>query len=305
MILIYSMSSASTREVEEIFDEVSSDEDTSDEEISDQEKAVIYIATNKNTNKSYIGQAVCYLSSGTKWGMKRRWLKHVSNANVNNHECQLLENSIAKHGSDAFNLKVVKYCHISKLNELEDKYIKQYNTLSPHGYNLMTGGGNGRKHHQETRKKMSKTRTGKKHSEMTKQKMSETANIRESISNETRIKMSQSAKNKPKTTMVTRINMSHANSDRVLELLEEFELEKFHKNVQYCISTSGEGFSVRKSSTIKKGFTSTSSSKTMKDKYEECLNYLKSINIEVENKDYINRESDEINMDNLNINESN
>jgi len=47
----------------------------------------IYMITNTHTNKKYIGQAVCYLSNGRRWGTDKRW-KNIyirlkpTNANV-------------------------------------------------------------------------------------------------------------------------------------------------------------------------------------------------------------------------------
>ena len=132
---------------------------------------VIYIITNKITKKQYIGQSVNYLSNGKMWGSFKRWKKHVSNAINNTCECRLLENAILKYGEINFIIQDIIICNIENLNYYENVFIKMYNTLSPNGYNLMTGGGNGRIHSIETRKLMSETRTGKKHSKLTKQKI--------------------------------------------------------------------------------------------------------------------------------------
>jgi group I intron endonuclease len=230
----------------------------------------IYIATNTETGKSYVGQAVSCLSSGNNWGTKKRWNKHLSNARTGNHDCHLLENSIAKHGPDVWELRVLEYCQMSKLNELEDKYVKIHNTLSPNGYNLMTGGGNGRKHHQSTRDKMSATRTGKIFSEETKERMSE-ALMGRTFSDETKAKMSQSAKNKI-VTLATRLKMSVVNSGRILELFKELNLNEFNKSICYCKTQSSEGFCIRCPGM--KRFTTTSVKKTMNEKYQECLDFL-------------------------------
>jgi len=45
---------------------------------------------------------------------------------------------------------------IPELNDKEVHFIQEYNTLVPHGYNLMTGGGSNGTHCAETRKKISK-----------------------------------------------------------------------------------------------------------------------------------------------------
>ena len=58
------------------------------------------------------------------------------------------------------------------LNMYEDIYIKERNTLTPNGYNLMTGGGNSL-HSEETKKKIGEALMGKTHSDETKKKIGE------------------------------------------------------------------------------------------------------------------------------------
>jgi group I intron endonuclease len=132
---------------------------------------VIYIITNVLNNKKYIGQAIGYSSCGRKWGSLRRWQKHVSNAKNNVCECRLLENSIRKNGEKSFIVEDLLTCNITQLNYYEDKFIQLYNTIAPNGYNLMTGGGNGRRHSEETRQKMTNTRTGMVKKKETRQKI--------------------------------------------------------------------------------------------------------------------------------------
>ena len=134
---------------------------------------VIYLATNNINKKQYIGQAISISSNGRKWGSKRRWQSHIKCAKNNTFQCRLLENAINKYGPENFILKDVKTCLLNDLNYYEQEYIKMYNTLAPNGYNLMSGGGNRRKHSIETRNKMSETRTNKTHTETTKQKISQ------------------------------------------------------------------------------------------------------------------------------------
>ena len=137
-----------------------------------EEFGVIYLITNKINNKQYVGQAINISSNGRIWGSKRRWQKHVSMARNNKCECYVLENAIRKYDSANFIVEDIIECPIDELNINETKYINYYNTLAPNGYNLMTGGSNGRKHSEITRTKMSQTRIGKKHSEETKKKIS-------------------------------------------------------------------------------------------------------------------------------------
>jgi group I intron endonuclease len=154
---------------------------------------VIYVATNRENGKQYVGQAVSFDPHGRKWGSHRRWQVHVKNATTGRCECRLLENAIRKYGADTFDLEDVDKCQVDDLNDLEDKRIVEFNTLAPNGYNLMTGGGNGRRHSTETRELMSKTRTGKRHSDLTRQRMSEASSGRK-VSAETVQRISDSSK---------------------------------------------------------------------------------------------------------------
>lgn len=134
----------------------------------------IYKIKNKINNKLYVGQAIKILSNGKKNGYLKRFQIHIKNSLTNKKNgCPLLENAIRKYGSDNFEIELILECKISELNYYENYYVEYYNTLSPNGYNLMTGGGNGRILSDESRNKMSKTRTGKKHTEITKQRIGE------------------------------------------------------------------------------------------------------------------------------------
>ena len=87
------------------------------------------------------------------------------------------------------------------LNMYEKKYIKERNTLTPNGYNLMTGGENSL-HSDETKQKMrdakmgNTIRLGKNHSNESKQKMSD-AQMGKNHSDESKQKMSDAHPKKP------------------------------------------------------------------------------------------------------------
>lgn len=108
---------------------------------------------------------------------------------MNAHACtttptkSIIKNAIKKYGRDKFSLQVLltstqEYCY-----EMERKAIEAYNTITPHGYNICTGGRGaigiygekngmfGRKHSPETLEKMRAKKLGKKVSEETKEKM--------------------------------------------------------------------------------------------------------------------------------------
>lgn len=89
----------------------------------------IYKITNKINNKCYIGQ--------TKRSINKRWNEHC-NRNSSSHG---LSNAIKKYSIENFDIQILESIEDnSKLNDLEKEYIKKYNSLSPYGYNLDTGG---------------------------------------------------------------------------------------------------------------------------------------------------------------------
>lgn len=95
--------------------------------------ASIYIIKSKTSGKSYIGQ--------TKTTAEKRWKKHL--VELRRREgCRALYSAIKKYGEDDFEITTLKSGDFTReeLNTLEQKYIKEQKTLSPLGYNLMSGG---------------------------------------------------------------------------------------------------------------------------------------------------------------------
>ena len=102
-----------------------------------------YIITNKINGKQYVGDRCCeclpkkdgYLGSGS-----------------------YLNNVKKKYGRKNFNKEILEICKSKKeaFNK-QEKYINEYNTLVPNGYNISPTGGtwNGGKHSNETKKKIS------------------------------------------------------------------------------------------------------------------------------------------------------
>jgi group I intron endonuclease len=225
----------------------------------------IYMIKNKLNNKSYIGQCLKYLSSGKKYGYLNRWKKHVY-CSKNKPECRLIANAISKYNEENFEVILLDECPIELLNDKEIYYIELYNTLSPNGYNLMSGGGNGRKHSEETKKLMSITRTGKKHTEETKRKIAE-KNKNQIKSEETRKLLSDIGKFR---------DMKPENKERLLKHFEKLNIQALPMYVTYRYSKNGnEGFCVRKHPTLpNKQFTS--KNETIETKYNKILNYLNS-----------------------------
>lgn len=136
---------------------------------------IIYKITNKITGKSYIGQTV--------QSIQKRWIMHYSKGST----CRYLSNAIKKYGKENFNIKVLARSNsIEEMNHREQYYIKIFNTLSPNGYNLMTGGGNSRPSPDVT----------KRRSESLKNFYAN--NVPKPISLETRAKISKAGKGRKK-----------------------------------------------------------------------------------------------------------
>lgn len=123
----------------------------------------IYIITNKHNSKQYVGQALSHRRDKDGYrihGSSGRFRQHCNDAKNKRFKCPLLEKAIAKYGIDSFTLDTLLVCNVEHLNCYEKIFIKGYNTIHPYGYNLDTGGGNGRIVSNYTREKMSKSRKG-------------------------------------------------------------------------------------------------------------------------------------------------
>jgi group I intron endonuclease len=113
-------------------------------------------------NKKYIGQTVKFLNSGKKWGYLSRWKSHISEAKRNINYCRLLDNSIRKYGFENFKVSLICECQsFEEMNQKEIFYIQEYNSLSPNGYNLTTGGNENHIQSKETCLKKSESLKGK------------------------------------------------------------------------------------------------------------------------------------------------
>ena len=90
---------------------------------------IIYKLTSPS-NKVYIGQTIQPLQT--------RIYQHARKNNQSS--CRLLNHAIKKHGINKFDICVVVECSRDKLNAYEQYYIQLFNSLSPNGYNLTSGG---------------------------------------------------------------------------------------------------------------------------------------------------------------------
>lgn len=133
--------------------------------ILDPNKGHIYVLTGPN-GKQYVGQAVCYYKMKNdrykKAGYILRWKKHIEESKKENKNgCTYLNNAINKYGYNKFQVVLFEETLIDKLNEREQFWIKHLNTVVPNGYNLNTGGGQGKRHSKETIEKIIHNNIGK------------------------------------------------------------------------------------------------------------------------------------------------
>jgi group I intron endonuclease len=114
---------------------------------------IIYKVTNKINGKVYIGQTI--------QSLEQRKSEHKSDAFVRNRGCYF-HNALRKYRWNSFEWMVIDESDdINKLNELEKKYIKKYDSINKNfGYNLTEGGLNS-KPNNITRQKISETSMGK------------------------------------------------------------------------------------------------------------------------------------------------
>jgi hypothetical protein len=113
----------------------------------------IYKITNKNNNKVYIGQTI--------FNIDERFKQHIYAA-LKRKTKSIIYAAIRKYGPENFTIEEIDGANsMSELNYLETHYIYKFNSLSPNGYNLSSGGGNKRTH-PETKKKLSLALKGRK-----------------------------------------------------------------------------------------------------------------------------------------------
>lgn len=105
----------------------------------------IYLITNTQNNKRYVGQTLSHRKNRGKYrpfGYIGRFNDHVSEAlcNSKKKQCTYLNNAIRSYGKEAFQVELLLVCSRQELDVQERKYIDDYATLYPNGYNLTHGG---------------------------------------------------------------------------------------------------------------------------------------------------------------------
>lgn len=148
---------------------------------------IIYKFTNKLNGKIYIGQ--------TTLTLKKRSSQHYSAKDE-----VYFHRALKKYGKENFTEEeICSATNLDDLNRLEEHFIQYYGSLRPNGYNIILGGNNfkrvcspmqGRRHSEETKKKMSLAALGKPKNPESIRKMAITKTGTKA-SKETRDKMSK------------------------------------------------------------------------------------------------------------------
>ena len=104
----------------------------------------IYKITNTTNGKYYIGQTRSHRLNHNKYrpfGYLGRFKDHIHEANSNKkNQSKYLNYAILKYGIDCFTCELIHTCPVNELDNQEIKYIIQYNSKYPNGYNLTNGG---------------------------------------------------------------------------------------------------------------------------------------------------------------------
>ena len=132
---------------------------TADVMFDDVRTYTIYKITNLVNGKCYIGQTINTV--------EHRWAGHCRSSG-----CPALAKAIAKYGKDNFIYYAIDTTSsLEELDRLECYWIKRFNSIAPFGYNLTSGGQEGRFISDEAIAKFSKSLIGHKVSEETRIKI--------------------------------------------------------------------------------------------------------------------------------------
>ena len=153
----------------------------------------IYKITNVVNGKVYIGQSI---------NIKARWKDHINTLNRNVSHSVLLQRAWNKYKENSFTFEILELCTEDMLDEVETKYIELYDACN-NGYNIEPGGNSNKYLADSTKQKLREASIGRRHSNETKQKMSRSKTGRnngmygKSHSEESKRKMSESKKGRP------------------------------------------------------------------------------------------------------------
>lgn len=112
----------------------------------DQRYGHIYIIKCKESGKNYVGQAISHRLNNDKYryyGYIGRFKGHICEAVKNTKKtggCTYLNSAIRKYGEEQFTVELIEKCKFDEMDDREEFYIKEYNTIAPNGYNITKGG---------------------------------------------------------------------------------------------------------------------------------------------------------------------
>lgn len=98
---------------------------------------IIYLITHKASGKRYVGLTI--------QALERRWQHHLEQALAGHIKgAESLHAALRKHGPDAFEIRQIDQGTTKKdLEKKERHWIEKLGTLTPHGYNISSGGVSG------------------------------------------------------------------------------------------------------------------------------------------------------------------
>ena len=104
----------------------------------------------------------CYIGQTRQQNYNIRWYQHKHQAFIKKSEHSALYCAMRKYGLEKFEFIILlKDIENEKLNDVEEDYIKKFNSLTPNGYNLKEGGSH-TPHSDETRRKIGLKSLGRK-----------------------------------------------------------------------------------------------------------------------------------------------
>ena len=92
----------------------------------------IYVITNKNNGKLYVGQ--------TSKTIEERFKKHLQDSLCEVKKHRMLYEAIREYGEDSFMIKEIEKCDESIADSREQFWIKQFQSFGQNGYNATIGG---------------------------------------------------------------------------------------------------------------------------------------------------------------------
>lgn len=111
------------------------------------EYGFVYKIKNISSGKIYIGQAREFKykhNKPYKYGISGRWHDHLYEARKGTQRPLYVD--IIKYGKETFILEELEKAPLEQLDSLEAKYIQEYNTIYPNGYNIASHSRN--RHHK-------------------------------------------------------------------------------------------------------------------------------------------------------------